>query len=190
MNLIEEIKDWQQNDGVETFRQMGVKSGDTVIDFGSGKGRYTITLANTVGKNGKVYALDISQYALRELKRENPPSNVYPVHTNHQGILDFEDESVDFIMIYDLIHQIDSIRTTFIQEAYRVLKKGGRLSVLPFHVSSREYQIMSKQIMDKGFREIEKYPQSGIHFEMHEWLHGESGHLKNIERGTIYNYKK
>jgi predicted methyltransferase len=49
---------WLQKTGAEMLRTLGVKEGDSVIDFGSGEGRYTTPLSQIVGIDGTVYAVE------------------------------------------------------------------------------------------------------------------------------------
>jgi predicted methyltransferase len=48
---------------------LGLKSGDTAADVGCGDGFYTIPLARFLGPSGRVYAEDISDGQLSELKQ-------------------------------------------------------------------------------------------------------------------------
>lgn len=186
MSYLNELKSWQQNQTL--FHSMGIQEGDKVIDFGCGIGRYSIALSNTVKQSGKVYALDVNLRVLNTIDKHHI-SNIVTICTNSKGLLPFDDESIDCIIIYDLIHQIDSIRDTFIKESKRVLKKDGILSVLPFHLSNREWNRMMTD-MRNDFLLDETFKNSGYHFEMHEWLHGPRGSLKDVETGTIYNFKR
>ena len=43
---------------LEVLRRIGIKKGQTVLDFGCGYGAYTIPVAEIVGEQGRVYALD------------------------------------------------------------------------------------------------------------------------------------
>ena len=43
---------------LEVLRQIGIKRGQTALDFGCGYGTYTILVARIVGEQGRVYALD------------------------------------------------------------------------------------------------------------------------------------
>jgi len=47
---------------------VGVKPGMVVAEIGAGQGRYVVQLAVRVGENGKVYAEDIDEEALRHCK--------------------------------------------------------------------------------------------------------------------------
>jgi precorrin-6B methylase 2 len=43
---------------LELLQQVGIRTGQAVLDFGCGYGTYTIPVAEIVDRQGKVYALD------------------------------------------------------------------------------------------------------------------------------------
>ena len=54
------------------FDRVNVPSGGVVLELCSGTGNQTIELLKQVGENGKVFALDISEKALKKLKDKTP----------------------------------------------------------------------------------------------------------------------
>ena len=52
----------------EIFAAMGVSAGSRVGDVGAGSGFFTVRLARAVGPNGRVFAVDVSPAAVRDLK--------------------------------------------------------------------------------------------------------------------------
>jgi len=58
---------WIQEDGPRFLNRISIKKGQTVMDFGSGNGDYTLILAQGVGEEGKVYAVDKDRETLAEL---------------------------------------------------------------------------------------------------------------------------
>ena len=55
---------------LETLQQIGIRRGQTVLDFGCGCGTYTIPATRIVGEQGRVYALDKDEEALDELMQK------------------------------------------------------------------------------------------------------------------------
>ena len=51
-----DIKKWLEKDGEQFLRKIGLKEGQTVLDFGCGEGHYAIPAAKIVSNKGKVYA--------------------------------------------------------------------------------------------------------------------------------------
>lgn len=70
MNIHERMSNWQENDGVKLFRDMNLPSDAIVVDFGCGYGEYTIALALSLKNEGKVYAIDKDNKALKILKNK------------------------------------------------------------------------------------------------------------------------
>lgn len=56
-----------ESQALEILRRIGIKRGQTVLDFGCGYGAYTIPVAKIVGEQGRVYALDKDKEALNAL---------------------------------------------------------------------------------------------------------------------------
>jgi len=65
----DEMKKWENKEGLRFLEKIGVKPGQIVLDFGCGVGHYTIPAAKVVGKNGKVYGLDKDKNSLNKLKK-------------------------------------------------------------------------------------------------------------------------
>jgi len=61
---------WEAKEGVGFLRKIGIKSGQSVLDFGCRIGHYTIPAAKIVGSKGIVYAVDKEQQALNELQQK------------------------------------------------------------------------------------------------------------------------
>lgn len=119
--------------------------GKTVLDVGAGTGR----LAGELEKNGaKVTALDISPKMLARLKKKF--FKVETVVADAES-LPFADSSFDYVLAaFLIVHLKDPTR--FFDEAYRVLKDGGRLVVS--NINQKEPPEIKT---DKGAIKIESY---------------------------------
>jgi len=58
------FKRWLDGHASEVLAERGVKEGQVVLDFSCGSGTYAVPAVKSVGKNGKVYALDVSSKTL------------------------------------------------------------------------------------------------------------------------------
>ena len=58
---------WAKDGGVKFLKEIGLKYGQRVLDFGCRVDRYAIPAAKIVSYRGAVYALDKNQEALNEL---------------------------------------------------------------------------------------------------------------------------
>lgn len=191
MNIEQEIRLWQETTAIDVFRRSGFDMGDTIVDFGCGIGNYTIPLAALVGKQGLVYAVDIDRYVLRDLEQKMQQlsiSGIQIMPIQRDVKLRLADETADGFLVYDLIHYLEM--GTILRESHRVLKTDGIFSVLPFHMSRKEIERMLYDIQHFGFVLDNIQEGEGIHFEMHRYYGRSSAHLKDVERGNIYNFKK
>jgi ubiquinone/menaquinone biosynthesis C-methylase UbiE len=132
-----DIETWLEGDGEVYLKNIGVKKGHMVLDFGCGDGHYTIPAAKVVGKKGLVYAQDKEKGALDELiKRAKAEGlkNIKTKQTKGELRIDLKDNSLDTVLLYDVLHyHNEEERRKIYAEVYRILKKGALLSVFPRH---------------------------------------------------------
>lgn len=186
----EQLIHWQETECVRLLCGCGIREGDHVIDFGCGFGNYAFGAAAAIGTEGIVYALDIDPDVLSFLKTETARrgvSNLRPLPSHEDASMDFPDASADVILIYDLIH-VQNFRARFLKESQRVLKPGGVLSVLPFHMTVEEIQAMLDEVRQAGFSLASALENEGLHFDLHKLFSPEEESLAELERGTVYNF--
>jgi len=128
---------------IKTLQRIGIKSCQSILDFGCGSGTYTIPTAKIVGKQGNVYALDKDKNALDNLMKQaklGGLKNIRRMATSGGLSINLPDESVDVSLIFDVFHryyfpQIED-RKRLLDETYRVTKINGFVSVWPKHMES------------------------------------------------------
>jgi len=109
--------------------EAGVKPGDIAADIGCGTGFFTLPLANLVGETGKVFALDTSLTMIKQLGRKTRSlRQVEPFHSR-ENRFPLKDENLDFVLLANMIHELDD-RRLFFREVWRVVKPGGRICVV------------------------------------------------------------
>ncbi len=107
-----------------------LKGGEVAMDLGSGGGIDVFLAANKVGPNGRVIGVDMTEDMVKkanEIAKKNGYKNV-EFRLGEIENLPVDDNSVDVIISNCVINlSPDKLRTY--QEAYRVLKPGGRILI-------------------------------------------------------------
>ncbi len=120
------------------LKEVGIKPGFHVLDYGCGPGSYIIPLAELVGESGKVYALDIHPLAIQKVQdiaSKKQLANVETILSDCQTGL--PDNTLDVVLLYDIFHHL-SDPDVVLKELYRVLKPDGILSFSDHHMKENE----------------------------------------------------
>lgn len=117
---------WQKSG--ELIRQLNLKPGSQVADIGCHEGYMTFKLSTAVGEKGLVYAVDVEQNKLDQLKINQQQSKVKNV-VAVKG--DYDDpklpvNSLDAVIVVDTYHEMDD-HDAILQHVMKALKIGGRL---------------------------------------------------------------
>ena len=176
------IKKWFDQIGEIFLIDVGIKKNHYVIDFGCGKGNYTIPAARIVGKRGKVYAIDKNKESLDELIKKSEKmelKNIVRIDVLEGTKLPLQKKSADVVLLYDVIHLVDD-RKKLLTEIYQILKPNALISVFPKH--HQEY--MKMDLYDVK----EEIESAGFIFE--KMLYRTLMHDNYLEKGHILNFRK
>jgi len=134
-----------------------VQEGMTVMDIGCGFGCFSIGLAKMVGKEGKVYSVDLQKGMLDRLMKRAQKAGVVDIIETHQcesykiGL----DARLDFALAFWMIHETPDA-LNFLKQIYNILKPDGILYVAEpkKHVHPKEIDELAAAAEKIGYRVI------------------------------------
>ncbi len=134
-----------------------VTEGMTVYEPGPGMGFFTLELARLVGRQGRVFAVDVQPRMLQVLGRKAKRAGLaerIELRTVEPGDLGLRDlaERVDFVLAFAMVHELpDAAR--FFSGSFAALKTGGRMlfSEPAGHVGQEEFEKSVELAWNAGF---------------------------------------
>jgi len=150
--------------------RLGLRPGMVVADVGCGTGLFTRLIAPRVGKEGKVYAVDIAKRFVDHTvltSRVRGWRNVEGVVCAQDDVM-LAENSVDVVFICDTYHHFEFPAKTM-ASIRRALRPGGRLFVLDFeriegvssdwilgHVRAGQ-EVFTAEIVESGFEQVREF---------------------------------
>ncbi len=134
MTLIMKLMDVFGQYSRKNFETLGLKPGQTVIDYGCGPARYIEFASKVVGKSGKVIAVDVHPLAIVKVKGKIIKENL----SNVEAILaekyttPINDEIADIVYALDMFHMIEQ-PNEFLKELSRLVKIEGTIIIEDGH---------------------------------------------------------
>lgn len=136
---------------VRMREELGLKPGMSVCDMGAGNGYHAIPMAEKVGAEGRVYAVDVQPEMIDMLKERlagKKITNVVPiVGLYHDPRL--PDNSCDLILLVDVYHEF-SHPVHMLAAMKKALKPGGRLVLVEFRSEDDSVPIKPEHKMSKS----------------------------------------
>jgi len=120
--------------------EVGIGEGQSVLDFGCGSGTYSIPAAELVGRNGRIYSLDVSRGALEKLSikaEKEGLDNIVTLLSSGNVDIPIENETLNHVLLIDVLQEI-SDKEPLLEEIHRILKPDGLMTVYPMHIDSNE----------------------------------------------------
>jgi ubiquinone/menaquinone biosynthesis C-methylase UbiE len=115
-------------------KEVGLKLGSRVLDFGCGPGGYILPVEKLIGPSGKVYALDVNLTALNAVKSLAAKHHLTNIETIQSDMATgLPDGSIDIALLYDVLHHLKN-PDAVLAELHRVLQPEGMLSVSDHHL--------------------------------------------------------
>ena len=151
----------------EVIKALELKPGMVVADIGAGSGYFTRRFARSVGREGKVLAIDVKkemlEYNQAHLSDLGPPSPA-------EFILAKPDDpslpknSVDLIFLCNVYHHLDN-PTAYFSKAKEALTPTGRVAIIDFYHDDRSGKLgFPKHHLVPREQVIEQMNQAGLTF--------------------------
>ncbi|GGL48278.1 arsenite methyltransferase [Sporolactobacillus putidus] len=179
-----------------------LKSGESVLDLGSGGGFDCFLAARQVGETGQVVGVDMTPEMISRARQNAVKGQIDNVDFRLGEIehLPVADRSIDVILSNCVIN-LSPDKPQVFKEAFRVLKKGGRLAIsdvvltaeLPAEIKSdldvsysgcisgaSSIADLQNMLEQNGFSQIEIRPKDESKKFIKEWIPG-----ANIERYIV-----
>jgi len=115
--------------------KIGISEKQSVAELGCGNfGFFVFPLAQLVGRQGRVYAVDILKSTLAEITQEAKRKNfsqIYPIWSNLEifKATKIETNSLDNALLVNILHQSPK-KIEILRETIRLLKRGGKLLII------------------------------------------------------------
>jgi len=139
---------------------IGVAKGATVADIGAGVGFFTWRLAERVGPAGKVYAVDIQQGMLDQLRQNMAARKL----ANYEAILGAADDPhlpagrVDLALLVDVYHEFSQPQK-MLRRIRAALKPEGRMVLLEYRKEDPQVPIRPEHKMSVAQVKAEIEPE-------------------------------
>ena len=124
-------------DAGKVLRYIGINDGDRFLDLGCGNGYFSIAASQLVGKDGIVYAFDVDEESIAQLKSEMAErklANIEACVVDITQKIPLADESISLAFMSNVLHGLvenDEANST-LKETARVTAQNGRLAVVEF----------------------------------------------------------
>jgi SAM-dependent methyltransferase len=177
------IQRWFQGEGERLLKQVGLRPGDLVLDFGCGSGCYTIPAAGVVGKRGVIYALDKNRYLLADLVKEASSrglTNVVPANSLEDLKRILAGSLLQGVLLYDVIHSYyftSRERKSLLRSVAALVMTEGLISIFPRHMSPLEISEIGNCLEAQGF-------------PLETELEADLLHDEHFSSGRIYTFRK
>ena len=124
-------------DAGKVLRYIGINDGDRFLDLGCGNGYFSIAASQLVGKDGIVYAFDVDEESIAQLKSEMADTRLNNIEASVEDItkkLPLADESISLAFMSNVLHGLveNCEAEGALGEIARVTEKNGRLAVVEF----------------------------------------------------------
>ena len=139
----------------EVVAAIKLQPGQIVADIGAGSGLFEVPLAQAVGPEGKVYAVEVDKAFFPEIRKRVSAGGVSNVETVLGTFTDpaLPAKAVDVVFFHDVVHHIED-RRTYLEAVTRYLAPSGRIVIVDYeggkgpHREQPELEVTREQLTD------------------------------------------
>jgi arsenite methyltransferase len=116
----------------EIIKNLDIKDSTFVADIGAGGGYFTYLFSKKVGKNGKVYAVDIKPEYLDYIKQESKKKGLDNIITvlATENKISLSKESIDLIFLRNAFHHLPEPHSEYFKKIVKFLKSDGKIVII------------------------------------------------------------
>jgi ubiquinone/menaquinone biosynthesis C-methylase UbiE len=161
------------------IKKSGVGNRMKIAELGCGStGFFVFPLAQIVGKEGMVYAVDIIKSSLDSIEKKAKLNNLKQIKTIWSNLEIFnatkiEAESLDLILLINVLHQ-STKRVDIVREVIRMLKRGGKMLVVewnevtcafgPPNENKVKIDLLKQGLTKLGMKQEEEFLAGNYHY--------------------------
>lgn len=118
----------------ENIKNLNLREGSKVADFGAGSGFYTLEAAKRVRALGKVFAIDVQKDVLSRIQTTARASGLHNIEViwgdmDKVGGTKIRDLMIDAVIISNSLFQSEN-KQNVAKEAFRIMKNGGEVMII------------------------------------------------------------
>ena len=149
--------------------ELGVEVAGRTLQVACVYGDFSEHLAARVAPGGSLDIVDVLPIQLRNLRQKLPVSAPVSLHQYDSTALGFEDASYDQAILFFLLHeQPAAARKLSLAEALRVVKPGGKLVLVDYHLPVRLHPL--RYLFRPVLRKLEPFALDLWQHEIAAWL--------------------
>jgi ubiquinone/menaquinone biosynthesis C-methylase UbiE len=132
-------------------------------------GNFSTRLAQRLAPNASLDVVDVLPIQLHNLREKLPAGAPVTLHQRDSTALGFTDQSYDQVILFFLLHeQPEAVRRNTLREALRVVKPGGRLVLVDYHLPRRLHPL--RYLFRPVLKALEPYALDLWRHDITEWL--------------------
>ena len=140
-----------EENGVALRAWLAVERGQAICDLGCGNGYHTLPLAEAVGPDGRMFAVDLQPEMLVMLQQRTEEAELDNVAFVEATVDDpkLPPSSCDLVLMVDVYHEL-SHPVRVMRRVRRALKEGGEVVLVEFRAEDPEVPIKPEHMMSKA----------------------------------------